>query len=309
MSGKIEIMIYFFVGENSFEAERELKRMIADFDGDVEKYDADTLQVSDLPDILMGQTLFSSVRMVIIKRLSDNKLIWEVLPEWLERAGESTTVVFVEAKPDKRSRTYKALVKRAVIKEFSHWTTKDRSKVIEWTLIEAKRHGAKMTQKLATQLVDRVGVDQWRVSRALEKLALADELTSEMIEQIIEAHPEENVFQLLEVALGGDRSGLQTMLETLRLETDPYQTFGLLSSQLLQLTALALNNDQSSEVAKDIGAQPFVLSRLKPHAKSLGPAGARKFLSLAAETDRQMKSTSEDPWVLIETLLLKIARG
>jgi len=301
-------MIYFLVGENTFEAERELKRLSATFEGAVEKPAAEALQVRDLPDLFMGQTLFDASKVVILRRLSENKALWDALPEWLERITDGVTVVFVETKPDKRSRTYKALMKQAEVKEFPLWTSKDRVKAIEWTLVEAKRQDVKLTQKTATALVAKTGVDQWRIFRALEKLALVDDVTVESIHETVEAHSEENVFQLLETALRGDQQSLKQMLETLKLTTDPYQTFGLLSSQIMQLTVLAFTDKQSGEVARDIGAAPFVLSRLHSHAKRLGVSRAKELLALAARTDMQMKSTSTEPWVLVETMLLKITQ-
>ncbi len=301
-------MIYFLVGENTFEAERELKRIVTSFEGAVEKPDTEALQPRDLADLFMGQTLFDAARMIILRRLSENKPVWDVLPDWLDRVSDGVTVVLVETKPDKRSRTYKALMKQATVTELPLWTPKDRVKVIEWALVEAKRHGVRLTQKLAGQLIEKTGVDPWRIYRALEKLALIDEVTSESLDEVVDTHPEENVFQLLETALRADEKQVREMVETLQLTNDPYQTFGLLSSQIMQLTALACSDKQSGEVAKDIGAAPFVLARLSPYAKRLGVTRAKELLALAAATDMQIKSTSTDPWVLVETMLLKIAR-
>ena len=82
-------------------------------------------------------------------------------------------------------------------------------------------------------------------------------------------------------------------------------TFGLLSSQVFQLAALAVTSKPANEVASDIGAHPFALSKLAPHAKQLGHSRTRQIVRIFADTDISMKSTGADPWLLIEKALIK----
>jgi DNA polymerase III delta subunit len=98
------------------------------------------------------------------------------------------------------------------------------------------------------------------------------------------------------------------MVTTLELNEDPYRLFGLLSSQGFQLAALSITDKASGEVAKELGAHPFVLSKLAPHARKLGPLGARKLIEALAEADSGMKTSSGEPWLLVERALIKIAR-
>ena len=104
-------MIMLLIGENSFEVERALRQIADDFDGTVEKIDGSDLQLSQLPDILMGVSLFATARTVVIRNLSANKSIWTVFGDWLPRISDDIHLVLVEPKPDKRMTTYKALIK------------------------------------------------------------------------------------------------------------------------------------------------------------------------------------------------------
>lgn len=301
-------MIRFFIGENDFEVKRHLDEMMRLFGDDVERIDGRELEIEQLSDLLMGATLFQDKRLVIITQLSENKAVWHVLPEWLERLAADTTLVLVEPKADKRTATYKSLIKMAEVQEFPSWTNKDSTKAVQWVLDEVKRHEVLLTKGHAQQLVERIGADQWGLFQAIQKMALVDEITAERIDEIIERRPEENIFVLFETALRGESERIHHLIETLRLTNDAYQTFGLLSSQVLQLTSLAHTNKPASEVAKDIGAHPYVLSKLSHFAKRLSVSDIQTIVAGAAETDRQMKSTGLDPWLLIETFLIKIAR-
>lgn len=308
MSGRIVRVIYFFTGENSFEIERAVETLANSFDGLIEKRDADTIDADALPDILSAQTLFSEKRLIIIKQLSENKAAWERFSELVDRVTDDTTVVLVETKPDKRTKVYKTIFAATQAKEFPVWGVRDQATAHEWVVSEAKRRGLMLTKQHAIQIVSRVGLDQWQLAHAIDKLALVDEVNSEVINELIDAQPDENVFGLLDAALRGDISGLQSSVVGLRQTTDAYQTMGLLTSQILQLAALAMTDKSSDQVARDIGAHPFVLSKLAPHASRMNRQRTRRVVADAVQADKLLKSTGHDPWLITEQLLIKIAR-
>lgn len=299
-------MITLLTGENSYEIDRELKRLAANFDGTLEKFDGEALEVRQLPDLLAGMSLFAEKRLVIIKQLSDNKAVWAELPAFLERISDDVDLVLVEPKPDKRTSAYKALQKAASVQEYKPWTERDSIKAEKWVGEQAAERGIKFTPALSRLLVARVGVDQWELAHALDKLSVLSEVTEDIIRDVIEANPSENVFELFETALKGNRTRIRVMIATLSLTEEPYQLFGLLSGQAFQLAALAAASE-SDNVAKDIGAHPFVLSKLKPYAKKEGIAGASQIAKAFAEADHAMKTSSIDPWLAIERALLQTA--
>jgi DNA polymerase III delta subunit len=287
-------MITLLSGENSFENERTLERIIHEEAVSPERIDGSTLEVKQLPDLLMGATLFTSKRLVIIRNLSENKALWSDFGNWLPRVSDDIHLVLVEAKPDKRMKTYKDLQKVASVHESKIWTDRDGMKAEQWVSSEAKARGFELDKKCVRLLVERVGIDQWLLAGALEKLAVLDHISPEVIEEVIEANPVENVFNLLETALRGDTHRIRSMVSTLELNEDPYRLFGLLSSQGFQLAVLSVTDKPSGDVAKDIGAHPFVLSKLAPHARKLGPAGTRKLISALAEADSGMKTSTAE---------------
>lgn len=301
-------MVTLLTGENSFEIERELARLVAGFDGAAEKIDGESLESRQLPDILMGTSLFHAKRLVIIDRLSASP-VWAQFDTWLERVSDDIHLVLVEPKPDKRTTTYKQLQKKATLHDFPAWTQRDQARAIEWAMQESAEKGASLSREQARYLVARAGVDQWRLYHAIEKLALAGELTPERIDVLVDATPDENVFTLLETALRGDSERLYQMIHVLRQTEDPYRIAGLLSTQLLQLAALALSDKPAPEVARDIKTAPFVVSKMAPFARRVSRADVRRLMAEAAACDYTMKSSALDPWVAVERLLLKIALG
>lgn len=255
-------MITLLVGENSFEIERSLDMIKREFAGQAERIDGASLDPAQLPELLMGGTLFAEKRLVVIKGLSGSAAAWTALTDWLPRTSDDIHLVLVETKPDKRTKTYKDLQKLAAVAEHHVWTERDATAAERWVAEEATRQEVSLDKKSIQHLVRRAGIDQWELFHAIEKLALVGNVTPELIDELIEANPEENIFLLFETALRGDMDGVRRMLATLKLTEDPFRLFGLISGQAFQLAALAVSDKPSAAVASDLGVHPYGLSKL-----------------------------------------------
>lgn len=295
-------MITVLAGENSFEVSEALASLAAAFSGHVERYDGESLTLNQLPDLFGGSTLFASERLIVIRDLSKNTALWGRLPDLMPTIADSTHIVLVEAKLDKRTSTYKALKATADVRELSLWTERDRHHAEQWVSDRAKVAGIKLTSSLAQHLVARVGYDQWQLTAAIDRLSFLDEVTKESIDEHIEAHPSENIFQLFETALGPKKTQLDDMIRTLALTNDAYAVFALISSQAVQLAAVS-SASANDNPAKDFGIHPFVASKLSNLAGRLGKDGVRRIVGLVAQTDRQLKSSAAEPWLLVRKML------
>ena len=300
-------MITLLIGENSFEVERALNEIIAKFDGVIERIDGSQLQLNQLPDILMGISLFATARTVVIRGLSENKPIWSVFGDWLPRISDDIHLILIEPKPDKRTVTYKALQKVAKIQEYIVWTDRDIQKAINWVSKEAKNQRIELNTKCVQLLVSRVGVDQWQLFYALQKLKLTDDITPESIKNIIDVNPVENVFNLLETAIRGDTFELKAMLVNMEKIEDIYRLSALLFSQVFQLAVIS-SSEKTDNPAKDFGINPYVVSKMKPLAKQLGKSKITKIVKIFAECDDDMKISRAEPWLLLERALMKVAQ-
>ena len=300
-------MITWLVGENSFEIREAVKALEASFSGTAERFDGSDLALAQLPDVLMGVSLFATERLVIIQDISTNSSLWEKLPEWLPRVNDAIHVVFIDTKPDKRTTSYKALKAASNVHEFPAWNERDYAKAEQWVSVRAQTEGLKLDKRLAAHLVQRVGLDQWQLAHALTTLSLLDVVDERAINEVIPPNPSENIFQLFETALEGKSQQVAKMLDTLSLQEDPYALFALLTSQALTLAAVTFADDDANP-AKDFGVHPFVASKLTRHGKKLGKAKVGHIVELFAKTDADMKRSRAEPWLLIERMLLETAQ-
>ncbi|MEI7689500.1 MAG: DNA polymerase III subunit delta [Candidatus Saccharibacteria bacterium] len=299
-------MITLLIGENSFEIERALGEIASGFDGNVEKIDGGALQLKNLPDILMGVSLFATARVVVIRGLVQNKSVWPVFGSWLDKVSDDIHLVLVEPKPDKRTVTFKALKNAATIRELQPFSDRDVVSVEKWVSAEANKMGLAMDNKCIQALVNRVGFDQWQLFHALQKLALVDTVTVEVITDVIDLNPFESVFNLFETALRGDRAHLKSMLRVLEQSEDAFRLIALLSAQVFQLAAIS-SAERTDNVAKDFGIHPFVVSKLSSVARKVGARGVKRLVDIFVTLDDDIKVSKAEPWVLVESALLKVA--
>lgn len=300
-------MITVLTGGNDFALHQALKEIDASFDGNPERTNGSALTLADIPDLLMGVSLFAEKRLVVIDQLSDNQAVWQKLPDWLPRLSDSIHLVLLEPALDKRTTTYKALKSSADIRSFAALTSKDTVTIETWLVHYASERGVDFDRQLSKYLVGRVGLDQWRLSQAIDILALTgDTVTPAVIDAVIVPSLEESAFQLIEDALNGRSEVVMRTVQSLELSEEPHRLMALIMSQVFSLVAATLA-PKDADPAKDFGVHPYVVSKLRRFSSSLGSAGALSILSLCAQADADLKISKAEPWVIVERLLMKIA--
>lgn len=309
-------MIYFLVGDNTYARRRELTQLI---DGRefVSREGAD-IEVGDLATLLAGQSLFGGNEVVVISDSSANKTLWEALEPWVGKLDDDTTLILTDSKLDKRTKTYKALQKKARLIACDQWQARQLGQAEAWLGRYAAEKGVSIDSKLVRSMVQRSIrpsdidekpiIDQELLASAIDQLTLADgPVTDDMLMTVLPPALQENVFGLLERAIDGDSQAVQQMIRHLAVSHEGHQTLGLLASQAANLAALVLSDDSAEQVAADIGAHPYALKQLAPVAKGLSRKRVSQIVSYLARADEQLKRGRGDVWMLIETALMNIA--
>lgn len=301
-------MITVLVGDDSFAIDERLKDLRGGFSGDIESIDGAEVELRRLPDLLMGGSLFSDKRLVIIRDLSNNTSVWPSFGDWIDRVSDDIHLVLVEKKIDKRTQAYKDLKRKSDLHEFSSWSDRDYGSAQDWTAALARSKGLKIDGSAVKHLVQRVGLDKWRLSQSIDMLSLLEKpITQDIIDETIVASVSENVFAVFEAALQGNVRRIQEMIKVLELQDDAYAIFGIIASQTFQLLAIArAGSDDSPE--KDFSIHPYVASKLRQSARKYGPRGVERIASIVADTDQSLKTSSVDPWLLVERALVSIAQ-
>ena len=248
-------MIYLFYGENEFEKRQAIAKLIGN--EKAARHDGEDLTLAGMREIAIGQTLFMNSSVYLISKLGENSEIWLQLPD--VKFDDDRTIILVEDKIDKRTKTYKWLQKNAKVQEFSPLSDRQKPQLLKWCMAAAKVRGCELTNHQAEIIVDRLGFDQLRLSNFLDQLALAEKVTDDLIDNFIPLARTENVFDLFVSTLAGDYDKVHDIISYLESESGvdgAYQTMGLLASQATNLTALVLADGDSKLVASGFSANP-----------------------------------------------------
>jgi len=119
----------------------------------------------------------------------------------LDDVPESSVVVFVQSKPDKRKSFYKKLSAKVEIKEFSPLTGQILN---TWIQKRVAMRGAKINSLAIEYLASLTGDNLWRLSSEIDKLisySSGDIITNAIIDKLVAPTMEANVFHLTD-ALG-----------------------------------------------------------------------------------------------------------
>lgn len=298
-------MIHLLHGDNEFEKRAALAALVGD--ADVVRRDGEELTLADMQEITIGQTLFTQSSVYVISKLSENSDIWPQLPDM--QFDDDKTIILVESKLDKRTKTYKWLQKTAKTQEFVPLSDRQKPQLISWCEVQARERGYRLTRTQIGTLIDRLGFDQLRLSNFLDQLSLTEKITDELINDLVPLARSENVFGLFVAALSKDYETVHNIISYLESESGvdgAYQTMGLLASQATNMAALVLAGGDNKTVAADLSVNPYVLQRLSSSARTIDIEHLRQINDALFQADLQMKTTGVNPWLLIETALVSL---
>jgi len=136
-------MLKVFYGGNRLAAEKAIKQELGE---GFEVYEGEGLELTDLPNIFQGASLFETKkRRILLKNVSENPAVWEKVADYAET---ETEVIIWEMKLDKRTAGYKRLVGAGVaMREFPEVATPE-SKIVFNILDLALKDGEKAVREV-----------------------------------------------------------------------------------------------------------------------------------------------------------------
>ena len=312
IGGKITILY----GDNSYERTAQLAKMKIDAEKsgfEIQKSNSDELSKSDFVSLICGVSLLSEKRFVYIRNLSENSEIWQNLAEILPRTSTDVHLCLVEDKIDKRSVVYKVISKIVELYEFKNLTARDSKNLAEFARLFAKKQGLSLDNKTANFLISWVGVDEWRIRDAIEKIALIGEANEQNIREFVPQNIESNAFSIIEMMFLGDILKLQEEFSKLKItdgEDGAFRFLGMISTQIFNLVALKVGKNigkTTAEIAKEIGANTWALGKMENFVQNLSESQLTEIVSEFTQVDEIIKTESVDPWNLVESTILEIA--
>lgn len=305
-------MLVTLTGENNFGLKRELDAIVTAFltehdEMGLERVDGEEAEFDRLSEALTSLPFLVSKKLVILRSPGANKKFAEQAEKLLAELPETTDVVIVESKLDRRSAYFKFLKKQTDFREFAEL---DANGLARWASDYAKQNGGILSSTDARFLVERAGVNQQLVAREVEKLLLHDPTVSrQSIELLTEATPQSTVFELLEAAFNGNAKRTMALYTEQRaMKVEPQQIIAMLAWQLHVLALVKTAGSRSPDaVAKESKVSPFVVKKTSGIARGISPAQFKRLLQNLLKIDMRLKRESLDADEVLQTYLLQLA--
>ena len=263
----------------------------------------------------LGETMpfLAERRIIVVEDSGFFKGQCESLPEYLGELPDYLNIVFIESEIDKRSRMFKAVSKVGRVTEF---TTQDERRLMEWILRKLNREGKKITQRNMELLLSKTGNDMGNIEKEVEKLLCytmdKEVITAEDIEAICTTQISNKIFEMIKAMSEKRQSrALELYYDLLALKEPPMRIIFLMSRQfnlVLQAKELTTNNTSSSEMAKRMGVQSFVVRNYQNFARQYTSKQLRVALEEFISTEEAVKNGRLNDVISVELLLVKYSK-
>lgn len=305
-------MIVTLTGGNSFLLQAELRSLVQNFLDEfgelgLERLNGDEVEFDRIREALQSLPFFAARKTVVLREAGANREFVENAEALLGELPETTDVILVEPKLDKRQGYYKFLKKSTEYREF---IPMDESGLARWLSVTAKEKGGGLSMADARFLVERVGANQQLLASELEKLLLYEpNIARESIELLTEPNPQSTVFQLLEAAFAGNaRRALELYAEQRAQKVEPQQIIAMLAWQL-HIVALAktAGTRMPDAAAGEAKVSPFVFKKSAAIARKLTLVKLKKLVADLLQIDWRLKRESLDADEAVQNYLLQIS--
>lgn len=304
-------MITTLTGLNSFMLQLELRRIVDDFvaehtDMGLEKLDGEEAEYDRIRESLESLPFLASKKLVVFRTGSANKQFAEHAERLLKNMPDTTDLIIVEPKLDKRFVYYKLLKKVTDFKEFNEL---DGPQLARWLVQRAKVEGGELSSSDANLLVGRIGVNQQLLSNELAKLLLYNpKINKDTIMLLTDQTPQSTIFDLLDASLNGKTKIALALYDEQRAQkVEPIQIIALLAWQLHVLALIKTAGDRDvNSIASQGKINPYVVRKSMSIADRITLTELKKVISNVRKLDMRLKSESIDSDEAMRHLILSL---
>jgi DNA polymerase-3 subunit delta len=315
---------YLFYGESEFQLEKVLNKVRETFiPGDVRDFNfqifyghkgdvASQTGPGDIIDAARSLPFMAQNRLILVRRTEEFPASdLEIFLPYLERAVESTCLIFISSKPDFRTKFYKKIrdLKKAV-----NFRNLYDNEAVPWIKKTAKDMGLKIDAGACEYLREIVGIRMRDLHTELEKLYLCHGDKTVGIEEVRELAIYSRIYTVFElmdaISLRQGEKSLSVLNKFIEEEGKDgiFQAVGMLNRQILllwQTRSIINKGGRKSDVLHNLGLRDFQVNKLVRQSKEWSTDELEKAIHFLYDADGLLKSGSE-PQLILENVLLSL---
>jgi DNA polymerase III subunit delta len=321
--GKKYAPVYLFIGQEDFLSDECVDRVIRDLlTPDTKAFNLDVVYGSkaDARDVTAHAASFpmmSDRRVVVVKefdKLLSGETAKEVLSAYIVRPLDSTCLILIAENPDFRTKPYTDLKKSASVFAFNPLYD---NQVPVWIANRCKRMGKEIDLEACRLLQAYIGNSLRGIHNEIEKLFTyigeRPRITPEDIADVVGVSRGFTVFDL-QNAIGKKNLDEALRITKRMIETGeaPQLTIVMLTryfNLLWKVQEMFKQGMQESQIIPATRISPFYFKSYAEAARRFSSAEIERSFAVLLEADVQLKSTSPDPYHLMEMLVYSLIRS
>ena len=304
-------MIITLTGPNTYLLNAEFHKLRDDFlehnsDLALEYLDGEDTNLEKIVEVANSLPFLAAQKMVILRNPSAQKQFIETIELLIKDAPDTTNLVIIETKLDKRTAYFKVLKTKTDFREFNELDVHGLSK---WIVQYVQTQNGKITKTDADYLVQRVGQNQQNLANEINKLLIFEPLINRQnIDLLTEKTPQSTIFELLDAAFAGNIKLVDKLYTEQRaLKVEPQQILALLAWQLHILAIVKSAGERNTEeIINDSGLNPFTVRKSMEIARNVNLTKVKKLVKQALNLDVKLKTQSIDADEALRYFLLTI---
>ena len=309
---------YFFYGLETFyhiEAIRSLTKKLINAGNrefNLETFDARVSKVNDWIGSVKTLSFLGGTKLVIVRNLHEaipKDEDAESLINYCKNPIVDACMVITADKVDRKRKLYKALTKAkgAVVCE-----APKENMLAKWVSDRAKTKGYTMTINAARALINRVGARPGILAQELDKTLIYSgkkkAVSEKDVQEVVGETRLENIFSLTDALKNkNSHKALQILQNQLDNGEEPIKIMGTIAWQfrvIWEVKHYQQKNIPSGQIAKAMGANPFVVEKALQHTKKFSTQQLRLSYLQLVQADRSLKSSTHNPLAIMQTLIL-----
>ena len=318
--------LYFFYGEEMFLLHHyleQLRKVIIDElteSFNYHKLTAETFDIRNFADAVENLPMMADRTMVVVDEIDIFKMnegdrekmidIFSDIPDYCTVVFTYETTSF---KPDKRlKKLWDAVNKYGELIEFAKQNQRD---LIAWITRHFAAAGKRIAPDLCAYLIDITDGTMTSLAGEISKISAysgADEIRRSDIDAVTEPVLDAVVFQMTDLLGQGEYgAALIKLQQLLKMQQEPIMILGAIGGHFRRLaTARTLldNGKNAAELMRLCGMGEYPARKAISAASRFSARFYAKAAELILESDRQMKTSYDDPHRILETLIMSLAR-
>lgn len=270
------------------------------------------LNLEEIAKVAVTLPFFSPYRLILIE---DTELFSKKndFSERLNDLPTSTIILFAENSVDKKTKLYKAVMKKGLVVDFPNQPI---NSLIDWIKSFCKSRQIKISSSDSEHLIKRVGPDMDILYKEMEKLTSyayeKNVITKEDIDFICPETIEDKIFSLMDSIVAKKREeALSFYYDLIDLKIPPLNILYQItrSFHILKSAKKLVAEGNSRDLASLLKLHPYVATKYLKLSHNYSASFLQKALDNCLSLDKKIKQGEVNETVAIEALVLGFTKG